>query len=151
MKGVWMSMKKKVYELNIDQFANTFFNLIPIGMVIVDSDTKIKVVNKALTDMMGGNDIIEIGKRFGDGFRCIGSLMGGCGFGEACIMCAIRGNIIKALKTDQTYDNIILEHEFMLNEREVTPWYKMSFVPLSIQEEKYVMITVDDVTELKVG
>ncbi|MBH1940259.1 PAS domain-containing protein [Mobilitalea sibirica] len=143
-------MKKNKSEIKMDQYMKEFFDLIPIGMVIVDSDTRIKAVNRTIIDMMGGDGIVELGKRFGDGFRCVESLIGGCGSGKACIMCEIRGTIMKAIKTRHTYNNIVLKHEFIVNDKEVSPWYKMSFVPLNIQGKDHVMMTVDDVTDLKI-
>lgn len=127
----------------------TIYESVPIGIAIVDHETRMVSANKALIEMMGGDGIIEIGKQFGDSLRCVGSLIDGCGHGEACILCEIRATINRALKSGQAYHNILLQHEFIINEQEVSPWFQMSFVPLTIDNENYVMISVDDVTTLK--
>ncbi len=139
-------------EINIFQAPDhmrLIYEAMPIGIVIVDSETRIISANKTLVDMMGGNNLIETGKRFGDGLLCIGSLLNGCGNGDACILCEIREYIMKAFRTGLIYDNVIIKHEFIINDNEVSPWFKMSFVPLTLNEITYVMITADDVTDLK--
>lgn len=141
--------KKKDILSNYDNI-RLIYEEVPIGIAIVDSDTKLVTANKTLIDMMGGDGIIEIGKRFGDSLRCVGSLVSGCGNGEACILCEIRTMIRKTAETGLASYNILLRHDFIVNEQEISPWFQMSFVPVTIDHVNYVMISLNDVTTIKV-
>lgn len=143
-----MKTKKRTEEFRIDQINNTLNDLLPIGLAIVDSNTRITVVNKTLNDMMSGDGIIELGKNIGDGFRCVESLFNGCGNGNECIKCQIRNNISQAIQNGNTYNNVIIKNKFKYNENVVSPFYKMNFVPIKSQGEDYVLITVDDITDI---
>jgi PAS domain S-box-containing protein len=141
------NMKEEI-SANYNNF-KAVFDTAPTGMVLVDTESRIKNINNVWKDIMSIDEMFPIGKRFGDGFCCIGSLMNGCGNGEKCILCTIRGSILRVLETGMPYFNIVLQHEFILNDKGFSPWLKTSFIPVTIKGEKCVLIMADDITEQK--
>ncbi len=119
------------------------------GMVLVDEHNYIKRINRIWKDIMFIDEMFTIGKRFGDGFRCIESLTGGCGNGEHCIICNINNQVRLSVKSGQPSYDIILHNEYIVNNQKFSPWFKTNFIPLTIEGNQYVLITADDIMQLK--
>ncbi|MBH1941117.1 PAS domain S-box protein [Mobilitalea sibirica] len=127
----------------------TTFENVPIGMLLIDKNTVIRKVNKAFLDMLD-HDVSEIiDQRFGDGLRCINSLEKGCGEGPKCKMCDIRKGIKKVLESEEPCSDVIIQQTMVIDGNEVSPWYKINFVPIVIAEENHVMVVIDDITDQK--
>lgn len=122
---------------------------IPSGMILLDSHTKIKQVNNVLLEMLGKKLEDVVNRRFGDGLTCSKSFSEGCGNSLDCSLCKIRNNIMTTLETDKTCNNIIIQHSFLVNGAMESPWFKVNFVPFTLNGIKHAMIVLDDITELK--
>lgn|GEM_PF-5138716 len=139
--------QRVVTDSNYDTFYK-IFDTAPSGMVLVDQDSKISLVNKTWKDIMQIDEMSVIGKKFGDGFRCINGLLEGCGNGKKCIICKINNNITRVLDSRQISFDITLTNEFIINERHLSPRLKASFIPLTMKGSNSVLITLDDITEM---
>ena len=120
----------------------------PVGMLIVDKNLVIRQVNKRLCDMFYSDAENMIGKHFGDGLGCVNSNRNGCGLEESCFGCDVRNYINVVIKTNNACRDIIIQHTFIRNGEEMTPWYKLNFVPVKMDGLKQVMIVADDITEM---
>jgi PAS domain-containing protein len=125
----------------------TAFSTAPIGMILVDTECKIKRINESWKKMMVIDEMSALGKSFGDGFICIESLLSGCGSGVNCIKCKIRYNIANVMKTGKPEYDIVVNNEFIINNRKVSPWLKTDFIPVTFEGEKYVLVASVDITE----
>lgn len=122
---------------------------IPSGMILLDNHTVIQQTNSILLDMLAGSSTEVINQKFGDGLRCNRSFENGCGNSENCSLCELRRNIRKTLETGIPCNNIILQHSFVVDGKVESPWFKINFVPVTVNGAKHVMIVLDDITELK--
>jgi len=118
------------------------------GMLLVDENTVIKQANTALLKMMDAEFAFVINQKLGDGLRCTNSFEAGCGNNINCTMCKIRNSIKEVLRTGAPCNDVILQKTFIINNKEVSPWLKINFVPVVIAGESHVMIVMDDITEL---
>lgn len=125
------------------------FEAMPSGLIVVDGRLEIKLVNKRLLDMYQYEEEALIGKTFGDGLRCAGSVRNGCTNGKDCIDCEFRRRVSEVLHTGKSQKNIIVKQTVIGYQRQYSPWLKLSFVPVSLDGKKYVMIVMDDITDLK--
>lgn len=125
------------------------FNASPTGLVLVDKSNYIRHINKTWKDCMCIDEMYSVGKRFGDGFRCIESLTNGCGNGEHCIICNINNTVTQVLETGIPSYDIILRNEFIVNDSGISPWYKATFIPVFYDGEKSVLIAADDIMKLQ--
>ena len=132
---------------NQEKFKITF-DMAPTAMVLVDEECKVKDINKGWKDLMSIEEMTVIGKRFGDGFRCVESLLRGCGKGKNCYLCKIRNTVSKVIQTGTPDFNNIIKHEFILNDQNISPWLKVSFIPVTIKRENCVLVTAEDISEL---
>lgn len=139
--------QRVVTDSNYDTFYE-IFDTASSGMVLIDQDSRISLINKAWKDIMQIDEMFMIGKRFGDGFRCINSLLDGCGNSKKCIICKINNNVTRVLDSRQPSYDITLTNEFIINQKHLAPKLKASFIPITMKGNNSVLITVDDITEM---
>ena len=141
----------RTMENEINTERNSFrltFEATPTGMLLINEDTVIKQANKALVNMLDADLPYIMEKKFGDGVSCSKSLKEGCGNSPDCFFCEIRKKIKEVLLTDNSCNDVILQHTFMVQGKEVSPWFKINFVPVIFYGVKHVLVVMDDITEL---
>jgi transcriptional regulator with PAS, ATPase and Fis domain len=135
--------------LKQDYFLRTIFNAIPCGVLVVDRDRRVYVVNDGLKQTFGITDEDIIDKRPGDALGCVNAFKskGGCGFTEECKTCEARNSALDALSGNQ-----ISRHkakvQFLVdgNAREFV--LLISAAPFDHAGERYAIIMLEDITEL---
>lgn len=125
------------------------FESSPIGMLIIDSNKTIKQANKAFLDMLDYDLSSVIDQQFGDGLHCLNSFENGCGKGSKCNHCDLRKAIKSVLKTGTYCSDIIINNTLLVNGKEISPWYKINFVPVTLSGMSNVLVVMDDITEQK--
>ena len=53
------------------------------------------------------------------------------------------------MKTGVPEYDIVVKNEFIVNNRKVSPWLKTGFIPVTVEGEKYILVTAEDITEQK--
>ncbi len=124
------------------------FEALPVGIIIVDDERKIRQTNKVLKKMLHLKEDDIIGKRFGDGLFCKNSLERGCGFGSGCSLCEIWASLKLVMSTDSPCKGVILQHSFYINGKFFAPWLKVNFLPIVINGIKHAILVMDDITEI---
>lgn len=142
---------KKMEEELIAERNNlqTTFESTPMGMLVVDINAVIKQANSAFLHMLDIDPTTLIGKRFGEGIRCVNSIGNGCGYSEKCSFCIIRNKIKEALHTGVPQNDIVIQHTLLVEDKEISPWYKINFVPVIIAGEKHALVVMEDITSQK--
>ena len=125
------------------------FESTPIGMIIVDKDVIVRRVNKAFVDMIGYDyrDIVD--EDLGKGLYCPNSFEKGCGLGEFCSYCEKRKIVKNIFKSGQSHHNFVCKYIKLGKEKNEEIWCKNSFVPITLEGTKYVLMIIDDITEQK--
>ncbi len=142
----------KTIEEEIRKEKNNLKNVLealPVGALLVDSDSIVKWVNKPLLDMFQTSEQGVIGERFGDGLHCTCSYDKGCGNGESCAACEIHGNIIGAILDEVSMKDVVLRRSFLCETGEKCFWLKFHFIPLAVSDEKQIVIAIENITEQK--
>jgi PAS domain-containing protein len=81
---------------------NSIFDDLPLIMVLIDEDGKIKNVNRAATVKLGKDKKDCLGLLGGEIFQCINSFSGeGCGKNIECLDCVVRNSILHTFKTGE--------------------------------------------------
>ncbi len=149
----WMGEKEQLVQKLLAEH-NTIrqvYNAMPIGILQLDQDLVITNVNSTMLHMLGTGLDQVIGRRFGDGLKCIGSYAAGCGNGEECFCCQVRLTMREVFRTGIPARNIILQHKYLMEDRQVPPWFRTSFIPMFFGSVKQMLVVMDDVTELKLA
>jgi two-component system, sensor histidine kinase len=142
---------RNVEESTISEKNNLqlIFESAPVGMLLLDEDAVIKQANKAFLNMMAYDSAFVVGQKFGDGIRCVGNMGKGCGSSLKCSFCEIR-RIIKAVTSAGVpCRDVTVQHTLFSNGREISPWYKVNFVPITTSGDRHVMLVIEDITRHK--
>ncbi len=122
---------------------------LPIGALLVDGDSMVKWANRPILELFQTNNEQMLGRRFGEGLRCTGSLEKGCGKGDTCTACAVKENVIAAALEEVSRKDIVLSRSFLCESVTRCLWLRFHFIPLVMSEEKQVVIAIENITEQK--
>lgn len=127
----------------------TIFESSPIGTLIIDNNEVIKQANKAILEMLNYDisDIVE--KYFGDGIRCINSFDKSCGKNEKCSVCKFTRTLKAVFQSQIPYNDLVIQLTLLVDNKKINPWYKINFVPVTIEGKNHVMVVMDDITGQK--
>lgn len=137
--------------INEQQNMTRVFENAPVGMLLVDADAVIKKVNRSMLRMTGKHRQDVINQRLGEGLGCINSAndAGGCGLGAACQKCELRNMLVQVSKAGVTMPGIETYYTMTTGGIEKKLWLKINSVPVIYDDQEYVMLTIDDITEIK--
>jgi PAS domain S-box-containing protein len=128
----------------------TIFESSPNILMLVNADGRVEKINRKGSEFSGKPQEKLIGLLWGEVFQCTNSFDGkGCGRDPECEDCPVRTRMQQSLQQNK----IILNEEGRLTVRkaaqEVTLDFLISTVPVSIVNEKKVLITIVDITKRK--
>ena len=130
-------------------FLRNVFDAIPAVLVIVDSDVQILHLNSAAATTLG-LDIRKIyDQKGGDALGCIHSTStpGGCGKSPSCEECVIRNSVKEAIlgnKVHRKAARMEMDRGGIRTELHLL----VSTAPFQFEEKNYVLLTIEDVSEL---
>jgi two-component system, sensor histidine kinase len=123
------------------------FDSVPLAMFVVDSNFVIKRANKSFLDIIGAVDSMVVERKIGEILGCLNN--SNCGNGENCKDCMFYAPIVEALHSGKLISDTTIQTKlFSVNQKE-NSWYKISYIPSNFFGEKYVIVTMDDITEEK--
>lgn len=146
--------KLKTLEIEHLDEENNFkaiFNSTPVGMITfekIDSISHINDVALLLTDKKREE---VVGKAFGYGFNCIGSLESeeGCGSAPDCELCKIRRAINSAFKEGKVTNTFSFKKVVINDRQKKELWFGSSVTPIIANGKRNVVVTLMDITERK--
>ena len=134
---------------------NLMFETSPIGVIVMNEDFTINRMNANALEILEidnekDRDYI-LGKRFGDGFCCRGSLknQSGCGYGEDCQDCVLNKAATSVRESGQALTNLEVNRVFMRKGGETELWFRASITPITDRQEKCFVLSLVDITDTK--
>ncbi len=141
---------KREKQLVENEFEAFFYNS-PVVKLILDSERKIHYINLIGQKYAGKSEAILAGVRAGEALRCVHSADDprGCGFGEECQHCDMRRIINETCELSLTHyrNQVTLSLDGDGDVHDLT--FYVSSIPLQIQGDELVLITLEDITDLK--
>ena len=127
------------------------FDAAPVGMLLVDENMIAKRTNDIICQMAHKEYSQIVNKRGGAALGCINSTYDGrgCRYSSACAECSFRKTIESVLDSGQSVHGVEMQITLKIDDKEITPWVRISAEPLMIDDCKHVIIAVDDITERK--
>jgi PAS domain S-box-containing protein len=127
------------------------FDAAPVSMFLIDENTVVKRTNYIATKLVGRHNSEIINSQPGNGLGCIHASKdcNGCGRGPSCKSCIIRNTIGDVLRSGQAIHGIEVQPTISVKGKEHCPWFKVSVEPVTIDNSKYVIVAIDDITERK--
>lgn len=144
--------KNALQELNKSrEELRLIYDASPGHVLVIDSDKKIRKVNRSIVNFLGCLESNIIGFSFGDIFGCVSAKddPSGCGFSVSCGNCFLQKTINECITTRVS----ILRKEFSLVVRSAfgvkTYHFLLSVSPIKKQEDGLVLVCLEDVSEMK--
>ncbi|NOV80116.1 PAS domain-containing protein [Clostridium saccharobutylicum] len=127
------------------------FNSAPVGAIVLDENSVISKINEVASEFLDSNNILRIGKKFGDALGCEESFTNeqGCRYGSQCNNCDIKKATYLALNAGLSTNNIEFSRVFNINGMKKKLWFKASVTPVIQENKKNVAIAFIDITDRK--
>ena len=127
------------------------FDAVPIGMFSINEEMIVTRANNAVRQIFHREYSQIINRRVGDALGCINHINNekGCGYTPACPGCLFRKTITNVLDSGQSLLGLEIRPTLTIDEKEITPWYRLSAKPVIIDGNRHVIVTIDDVTGRK--
>jgi signal transduction histidine kinase len=124
-----------------------FINAIPNIVMILDENRQIVFANKALFDFFEQETVEKVlGLRSGELIGCNHALRAahGCGTSKHCVTCGMIRSILSS-----QMGNVAADECRILSRNNQAFDYKVHTVPITIQDQNYVILTLIDISEAK--
>ncbi|MBD3172490.1 PAS domain S-box protein, partial [Candidatus Bathyarchaeota archaeon] len=123
----------------------------PIIMILVDEDRRVRAANHVSSKFAQRHIEEMMGLRGGEALRCIHHLDNpkGCGYGEACEECTIRNLVLDTHKTGTKHDQVETSLTVSQGEENKSMNLLVSTAPILVESESLVLVSIQDITELK--
>jgi len=142
-------MKPVTEVLNQDGFLKNLFDAIPCGVLVVDSERRVKAVNNVLERTFGISGAEVIDKRWGEALECVHSFTGpeGCGSSSECQTCRVRSTALEAIDGKHIHRNRANVQLLVKGEpRDIK--LLVSAAPFDHEGERLAIVILEDITEL---
>jgi PAS domain S-box-containing protein len=129
----------------------TIYQDAPLMMLIVDSGGRIRKANKFAQQCAGVSEAEMIGRCGGEAMRCLNALHDprGCGYGPLCQTCTLRRTVLDTMATGNSHLQVEASLPLAAAGEGQQVNFLLSTVRLSLVGESQVLVTVQEVTELK--
>lgn len=127
------------------------FDSSPAIMMLLNEKTEVIMMNQTGLMMAGKSGGEVVGLRGGDILRCVGSFQDpkGCGFGRDCRFCKVRNTVEKTFENGRNYHKVEASIDLEFEGRAVRHYVQISTAIVSTDRPRIVLVTIDDITQLK--
>jgi len=132
------------------EFLHALLESIPSMLFVVDSDVRIFQLNSAASGFLGKETNSMLMKRGGEALECVhaGEKLDNCGSAEACKECVIRNSVKKALQGKQVLREKT-EMSLVAGTGVKAVHFQITTSQLTFEGNTYVLLVIEDITELK--
>ncbi len=146
--------RKRVQEILHRKQKNleAIFDAAPIGMLLIDSEMKVRRANDAVRRMTFKDypDILDHypGRVLGCANSCKApkNTRLRCGDGRACLDCKLFSTIKGSLDEEKAIHGVEINPRIRINKKDIHPWLSISTEALLIDGETCVVVAIDDIT-----
>ncbi len=127
------------------------FDAVSVGLLLVDEDLNVIRVNDT-TRKITNKDYNEIINRsLGEALDCttVRIEKKACGTGKFCKTCLLRLGIQKVLKTLEPVGKLEFQSKTHFQDKEPIPWFSLNIEPVIIEDKKYAVVCLNDITDKK--
>jgi signal transduction histidine kinase len=140
---------EKINGVNLQKI----FDVVSVGMMLIDRDGSVRKINNVAA-RLSGNKTTQIsgGSQPGDILGCVHAMENseGCGHTEHCSSCPIRNTFESVIKSGKRLHGAEAEATLIIkDDKKSRLWLQINADPLSIDGRKYVVLAINNVTELK--
>ena len=124
----------------------------PVIMLLVDEQVRVVRANHAAARLTGREPEGLMGLLGGQAIQCVNACKGeGCGRNAECKTCGIRNTVVKVFQTHAGLRNQNAEIFLSLRGESVKRDIQFSASPILIENVRWVLLTIDDITDRKLA
>jgi len=136
--------------LGANSFIRTLVDSLPCGLLVVDSQGRVQIVNNILENVLKVNKKAAVGKGTGNvlGCICANEHPKGCGFGECCKGCEVRKLTFNSLSTKQkqrTRAHLQLISDSLVRDLDIL----ISSFPFILNNELFSILIIENLSTLR--
>jgi len=136
--------------LGANSFFRTLVDSLPCGLLVVDSQGRVQIVNNILENVLKVNKKAVVGKGTGNvlGCLCVNEHPKGCGFGDCCKDCEVRKLTYNSLSTKQkqrTRAHLQLISDGLVRDLDIL----ISSFPFTLNNELFSILIIENLGTLK--
>jgi len=145
--------RQYVHQKQLLQQQKTIFENAPYASFIIGENHQIKEMNKAAEYFTGSNSQFNKNLCCGDVFSCskVFKNKENCGENTDCKTCILNSSIRKTFQTEEAVFKKTGTITITNNTETKTMWVVISTVLLTSENEKNVLLTVEDITQQKIN
>lgn len=125
------------------------FDATPVCMILLDTHKTVARANCAVKKMTGKDYSEIIGRNVCEVIGCADVQDGEYGRGLNCSLCPINRAVSDAIDTQKPVHGVELQHNFRFKYSEVALWISINIIPTLIDNELYVVFSINDITDRK--
>lgn len=133
-------------------FYDTVFENAAVVLALVDENRKVLNINRTGLNMLSKKKEAIINRLAGDVLDCTNAWSRGkvvCGIGKHCKNCILRSSIAKTFKTDETVYKREGHLDIEIDGETIRLILLITTAVGTVDDKKYVLLTIDDITKLK--
>ncbi len=151
---------QKTHELSLERLIErkrknleAIFDAVPVGLLLIDENLVVIRVNNTIRQMVGKNYTEIINRPIGEALGCSTIKMErkACGLGCNCQSCPLRQNIQKVFETSQSVHEFEFQSNTRFQNRQEKPWFSMNIEPVIIEDKRYAVVCLNDITAKKLA
>ena len=121
---------------------------LPLAIAVIDKNIKVSLANKSTYLLMNKKEEQLIGFVGGEAFGCVhhDDVPGGCGFGEACLKCTLRGTIQRTMEQKKALGLVETSMTFKGHGKR---YLRISTSLMTLEGSDVVLLAIEDITEAK--
>lgn len=136
--------------LDANRFIGTLVDSVPCGLLVVDSQGRVQIVNNILENVLKVNKKAAVGKGTGNvlGCLCANEHPKGCGYGECCKDCEVKKLTFNSLATNRkqrTRAHLQLISDGLVRDLEIL----ISSFPFTLNNELFSILIIENLSTLK--
>jgi PAS domain S-box-containing protein len=127
------------------------FDAAPVGMLLVDENMAVSRVNDAIRRMLRRDYQQIINRQIGDALGCVGGNDGrrrcrDCPSGSVCLL---RQTMEIVRDSRRPAHDVEIRTTLKVHDHQANLWLRISAEPVKIDDRRYVLLAIDDITERK--
>lgn len=126
-------------------------DIAPTGMLLLDSELRIRQINRNLAQLVGKDACKMVNLRPGDAINCLSAVesVAGCGAGNACARCPLRMVLNRVLAEGQTIQKQETNLTLLIDEHQTPLCLEISAVPITLEGQTLALVVVNNITDRK--
>ena len=136
-----------------EELLKIIFNNAPAIMIVLNEDLEVLNMNNTGLELIGIKENDVTGFRIGDILNCAGSFQNpkGCGFDDSCRECKTRMIVEETFSFGREFHKVYAEFKLRKQEEMIKLSVLISTSFIASHDPKVVLVTIDDISELKMA